>query len=386
MRQMNRRRLVFAVFAAVLAVSASFASEAPRAGNDLAIAIGVNASLFSEAPHAGSDASALAAALKDTGSFRRVVHLADRLEDGSAATGRTYPDRKTILSVLKLMAASVAEGDGLFFYFAGPGLVDGEDVGILPAEGENNDPVTLREICGVLGTGKAARCVVALDLHMTGSSDDGDYWLPDEERLAVVVFRQEEDSAQDGEDGARGVFSVGLERAVEGMADADADGSITGGELYDFIHRHVSDYYLENLVLSGALPETNRQSRSLAFLRTAPKASAASDAEAEPEEAVQAAAAEPVVVETASVEASEPQYYRDPSTGRVFVYDEAKGDWVIHSEATYSSSVSSPQYQQSSRTVYAQPRQYSSQPERSGGISPGTAANVLGTVASFLFR
>lgn len=401
---MNRHARPFLYSFVLFALFFAAAGSCPSGENDkrdLAICVGIGGAGRYFAENSAEDASGVAAALENHGSFRRVVTMTDA--DGAPA--KSLPTRKNLLAVAKLVANAAGAGDSFFVYISAPASLDGGELRIVPAGDPDGEHVPLREMLDILHGSAGVGGMVVLDVRVPelGEADEPvPPQLPEYQNMAIVLYRSDGEAAADGDSEQQGLLALGLAKAILFADDPDGDGAMSAGEIYERVHRHVTDYYLENLILDSHAPEISAGGRAVPALRIAASpgedAAAAGAAEtdgqaeaaiADADDGAGAISAETAVVaepEAVVVAAGAPELYTDPSTGRVFRYDEAKRDWVLHSDTTYAQPAY--HYQQPQQQYYQQQQRYHQpQQQRSGGMSPGAAANaasIFGSIASFL--
>ena len=215
----------------------------------LAIVIGIDAYVdFPDVEGGAGDARAVASALRRRG-FDRIVEL----YDGDAT-------RERILATLAAQSPlDVGAEDLLLIYFAGHGATEvlpeaGMRGYIAPADARRGalaqsaiSMQTLREVSGRL---PAKHVLYALDSCFSGLGlvraaprmRPQNYYQKMTSLRAVQIATAGREGEKALEQDGRGVFTLFLLRALQGEADADRDGFVTGSELGAYLPARVSDF------------------------------------------------------------------------------------------------------------------------------------------------
>lgn len=255
---MQCRRLAIGLFL-VLAVSVATLRGGEASGRNLALCVGIDAyEHLAELYGPVNDALNTGAALLDSGAFRKVIVLADVDAEGQAPKPRFTPTKANILNSLKLLASNATTGGGIVFFFSGHGMrLDGAHyLFAADSDADAESAIAVTEIVVMLGKSRAGRKILFIDAcrdNEVFAGLGGEIPVSDGNFQIIVSCMEDQVSIVDDETG-RGLFSLALEAALSGDADADSDGAFSGDELYAFIEQYMGDYCLDRLIADGQNP------------------------------------------------------------------------------------------------------------------------------------
>jgi len=262
MRRRSRRTVPLSVLLCMVSISClaawgdvhgvappSAGSEAaPDRGDPWALLIGIN-----DYQHVGDlkfcrqDAEALRTVLVQNAGFspQRVMTLTD-----AASDPKNLATRQNIRTRVEQIILSAEKHDAVLIFFAGH-VVTLEDGGyLLPVGGEQDDPdsaVSLQWLRGRLSDCKAVTKLLVLDMGRPGlDRPAGSMSIDLQAGRGVAMLTSCAAGQTSYEEGGHGVFSRYLAEGLMGDGDADNDGAITGGELFDYVKSRMSDWCVEN--------------------------------------------------------------------------------------------------------------------------------------------
>jgi uncharacterized caspase-like protein len=243
------------------------ASECRADGERYALLIGVNTyenvraiKRDANLRFAERDAERLAAVLRGRGFAADAVIT---LSTAQAPNDDRYPTGANIRRQVNALACQLRAGDSVLVSFSGYEMqFAGDDHYYLcPSDADADDRhtlVSLRELCGVLDRAKGRSKLVIVDScrYMEAPRPDG----APTPRLAApsvgVLFAcSAGQTASETEDKRQGVLSYFVAEGLNGAADGDRDGTISGAELIDYIKARVPDYQKgQNPEMFGPVP------------------------------------------------------------------------------------------------------------------------------------
>lgn len=246
-------------------------AAAPSGGRDLAVCVGVNNyAQFGQLKYSVNDATRVRDQLERSGNYRKVFLLADVDRDGNPVPARAQPTRGNIENTLKTVANAAGPEDAVFFFFSGHGIEkDGANY-LVPVDGNENHALAVAEVRAILAESRARAKIVVLDACRSGGGMKG---MPGvrsslaDDNLAMLVSCGANQFSYEDERSGQGLFTKFLLEALEGKADADADERLTGEEVQRYLERSLSDYCLDNDIMTGQTPAINETGRQTQLLR-----------------------------------------------------------------------------------------------------------------------
>ncbi len=242
---------------------------------NLALCVGINGyTRMGQLRYCAQDAYAILERLEDSGNFRRVKLLSDIDENGNAAPVTMLPTANNILATLRQLSSLVPESGSLLFFFSGHGVErDGTNY-LVPVDGDETSGISVDEIKQIMTKSRAGNKLIILDACRSGLGAKGLAGVRgslEEDNLAILVSCGADQFSYEVEQSQRSLFTLVLEEALTGKADADEDGAITGGELHRYLDRGMGDFCLDNDILVTQVPEINAAGRDAAFLTLNPE-------------------------------------------------------------------------------------------------------------------
>ena len=223
----------------VLCVSALIPSATHAEGRRYALVIGINDyELLGKLEFCRSDAEAVAETLMSRGGFDRGRTLL--MADGEREK-RFQPTFTNLLRRLEYFTSKPGKGDTLLVFFAGHGLtIDGEGY-LMPSDGNNERTgIAMSWLRARMAKCEATSKVLILDACHSGKAVRGVTGIAPSlaQGAATLVFAScAAKQVSYAAEGGHGVFTSALLKGLSGLADANADQTITATEL----HRYVQD-------------------------------------------------------------------------------------------------------------------------------------------------
>lgn len=226
-------------------------SLAAQPGNsNLALCVGVNT--YQNHPALttpAQDAHAVGSALKNTGSFRKVVVLAELTPDNNTNAARFHPTSKNIADILTLFSRSAAPDANIVVYLAGYGEMKENTPAFLPLSTNPEPGLALTKLADILGD-KAKNTTFLLDAA-NAANPENTMTIAAADMRGATTFVSHENGQKPlvDETSGRGLFSLALENALP-LFNNNAP-TPTHGELLSNINDFMSEYCLDNLVVAG---------------------------------------------------------------------------------------------------------------------------------------
>jgi hypothetical protein len=259
MNEGNWRMRALAVFLAAVAVFSSeiSAQAAPAKGECWAVLIGIGVYQVAGVPNLSctvNDVKKIGSTLKKLGGYdqARILEMTDESSE------RFQPCKANIEREVAQILKKVRPGDTVFLYFSGHGFLDAD--GRLYLAANDCDPsratetgVRVQWLRELLDQCPAALKLLVLDACHAGSekgaANDSIRSIPTKSleetfKDAAGVYTLASSKASERsliwEAQDQSLFSYWLNLGLRGHADQNADGRVTAGELYDYIHRNVT--------------------------------------------------------------------------------------------------------------------------------------------------